>query len=91
MREERMTKFDFEFKTKLRLEQARFKRRKLELETQMKELETKYQLLEKEHDSKRKVMRTALDNDDFRSNQPVLETNQPSNGPQKERFLRLGR
>ena len=30
-REERIKKFDIEFKTKMRLEQARFERRKLEL------------------------------------------------------------
>ena len=35
-REERMKKFDIEFKTKMRLEQARFERRRLELEMQMK-------------------------------------------------------
>ena len=45
-REERMNKFDIEFATKMRLEQARFERRRLELEIQMKELETKHQLLE---------------------------------------------
>ena len=39
MREERMKKFDVEFETKMRLEQARFEWGKLELEMQMKELE----------------------------------------------------
>ena len=39
-REERMNKFDVEFETKMRLEQARFERRRLELEMHMKELET---------------------------------------------------
>ena len=34
-REERMKKFDIEFETKMRLEQARFERRRLELEMQM--------------------------------------------------------
>ena len=34
-REERKKKFDIEFKTKMRLEQARFERRGLELEMQM--------------------------------------------------------
>ena len=47
-REERMKKFDIEFKTNMRLEQAWFERRKLELEMQIKELETKHQLLEEE-------------------------------------------
>ena len=59
-REERMEKFDIEFKTKMRLEQARFERRRLELEMQMKELETKHQLLEEERELERKVKRTAL-------------------------------
>ena len=40
--EDRMTKFDIEYETKMRLEQARFERRRLELEMQMKELETNY-------------------------------------------------
>ena len=44
-REERMKKFNIEFETKMRLERAWFERRRLELEIQMKELETKHQLL----------------------------------------------
>ena len=36
-REERIKKFDNEFKTRMRLEKARFERRRLELEMQMKE------------------------------------------------------
>ena len=47
-REERMKNFDIEFETKMRLEQARFERRRLELEMQMKELETQHQLLEED-------------------------------------------
>ena len=66
-REERMKKFDIEFETKTRLEQARFERRRLELEMQMKELETKHQLLEEERELERKVKRTALENNDARS------------------------
>ena len=66
-REERTKKFDIEFKTKMRLEQARFERRKIELEIQMKERETKHQLLEGELELERKVKRTALENDDVRS------------------------
>ena len=84
-REERMKKFDIEFETKMRLEQARFERRKLELEMQMKELETKHQLLEEERELERKVKRTALENDDDRSQSTnmVLATNHPSTGPQR--------
>ena len=66
-REERMKKFNIKFETQLRLEQARFERMKLELEMQMKELETKHQLLEQERELERKVKRTALENDDARS------------------------
>ena len=54
-REEKMRKFDIEFKTKMRLDQARFQRRRLELEMQLKELETKHQLLEEERELERKV------------------------------------
>ena len=66
-REERMKKFDIEFEKKMRLEQARFERRRLELEMQMKELETKHQLLEEERELERKVKKPALENDDERS------------------------
>ena len=66
-REERMKKFNIKFETKMLLEQARFERRKLELEMQMKELETKQHLLEEERELERKVKRTALENDDVRS------------------------
>ena len=66
-REERMKKFDIEFDTKTQLEQARFRRRRLELEMQMKELETNHQLPEEERELERKVKRTALENDDGRS------------------------
>ena len=37
-REERMKKFNIEFETKMQLEQARFERRRIGLEMQMKEL-----------------------------------------------------
>ena len=66
-REERMKKFDVEFKTKMRLEQARFKWRSLELEIQMKELETKHHLLEEERELERKMKRTVIENNDARS------------------------
>ena len=66
-RVERMKKFDIEFETKMRLEQARFEGRRLELEMQMKELETKHQLLEEERELDRKVKRTAVENNDARS------------------------
>ena len=48
MREERLKKFNAEFKTKMRLEQARFERRKLEKEMQIREPKTKHQLPEEE-------------------------------------------
>ena len=64
--EERKEKFDIEFEIKMRLEQARFERRRLELEMQMKELETKHQVLEEERELERNVKRTALETDDAR-------------------------
>ena len=78
-REERMKKFDVEIKTKMRLEQARFERRRLELEMQMKELETKHQLLEEERELERKVKRTALENDDARSQSTGARDKSPFN------------
>ena len=66
-REEIIKKFDIDFNTKMRLEQARFKRRKLELEMQMKELETQHQQLEEEREIELKEKTTALENYDARS------------------------
>ena len=63
-REERVKKFDIEFKNKMRLEHARFERRKLEVVMQMKELETKRYLLEEELELELKVKRKTLENDD---------------------------
>ena len=85
-----MKKFDIEFKTKMPLEQARFERRKLELEMQKKELENKHQLLEEERELQRKVKRTALENDDAQDNQLVLKTNHPSTGLQKREMSQTG-
>ena len=66
-REERMKKFDIKFEIKMRMEQARFERRRLELETQMKELEVKRQLCEEDRELERKVKRTGLEIDDVHS------------------------
>ena len=84
-REERMKKFDIEFENKMRLEQARFERRKLELEMQMKELETKHQLLEEERELERKKKRTALENDDARSHSTGARDKSPFNWTPKKR------
>ena len=84
-REERMKKFDIEFETKMRLEQARFERWRLELETQMKELETKHQLLEEERELERKVKRTTLENDDGRSQSTGARDKSPLNWNPNER------
>ena len=84
-REERMKKFDIEFETKMRLEQARFEWRRLELEMQMKELETKHQLLEEERELERKVKRTALENDDARSQSTSARDKSPFNWTPKKR------
>ena len=80
-REERMKKFDIEFETKMRLEQARFEWRRLELEIQMKEMETKHQLLEEE----REVQKTALENDDGRSQSTGARDKSPFNWTAQKR------
>ena len=84
-REERMKKFDIEFETKMRLEQARFEWRKLELEMQMKELETKHQLLEEERELERKVKRTSLEDNDARSQSTGARDKSPFNWTPKKR------
>ena len=84
-REEKMKKTDIDFATKMRLEQARFERRKLELEMQMKEPETKHQLLEEERELVRKVKRTALENDDARSQSTGAQDESPFNWTPKKR------
>ena len=80
-----MKKFDIEFETKMQLEQARFERKRLELEMQMKELETKHQLLEEERELERKVTRTALENDDARSQSTSARDKSPFNWTPKKR------
>ena len=83
-REERMKKFDIEFETKMRLEQARFERRRLELEMPLK---TKHQLLEEERELERKVKRAALENDDARSQSTGARDQSPFNWTTKKRDL----
>ena len=78
-REERMKKFDIEFKTQIRLEQERFEWRRIELEMQLKELETKHKLLEEERKLERKVKRTALENDNARSQSTGAQDISPFN------------
>ena len=78
-RKDRMKKFDIEFETKMRLEQARLERRRLELEMQMKELETKHQLLEGKCELERKVKITTLENDDARSQSTGARDKSPFN------------
>ena len=80
-----MKKFDIEFETKMRLEQARFERRKLELEMQKKERETKHKLLEEEHELERKVKRTAIENEDARSQSTGARDKSPFNWTTKNR------
>ena len=64
-RNERMKKFDIDFETRLQLEQALSKRRKLEKETHLKDIETKQQLPEGEREIGCKVRVTASENDDI--------------------------
>ena len=80
-----MKKFDIEFETKMRLEQARFERRRLELEMQMKELESKHQLLEEERELERKEKRTALENNDARTQSTGARDKPPFNWTRKKR------
>ena len=84
-REDRMKNFDIEFETQMQLEQGRFERRRLELEMQMKELETKHQLLEEEREVERKVKRTALENKDARSQSTGARDKSPFNWTPKKR------
>ena len=84
-REEWLKKFDIEFETNMQLEQARFERRRLELEMRMKQLETKHQLLEEERELERKVKRTALENDDARSQSTGARDKSPLNWTPKKR------
>ena len=84
-REDMTKKFDVEFETKMQLEQARFERRKLELEMQMKELETKHQLIEEERELERKVKGTALENEDARSQSTSARDKSPFNWTPKKR------
>ena len=83
--EKRMKKFDIKFETKMRLEQARFEQRRLELEMQMEELEIKHQLLEEERELECKVKRTALENDDARSQSTGARDKPPFNWTPKKR------
>ena len=80
-----MKKFDIVFETKRRLEQARFECRRLELEMQMKKLETKHQLLKEELELERKVKRTDLENNDVRSRATTARDKSPSNSNPKNR------
>ena len=86
-RKERMKKIDIELKTKIGLEVPRFKGRRLGLEMQMKELKTKHQLLEKERELERKVMRLTLENDDVRSQSTSARDKSPFNWTPKTRSV----
>ena len=80
-----MKKLDVEFETNMRLEQAWFKRRRLELEMQMKEPETKHQLLEEKRELERKVKRTELENGDARLQSTSAQDKSPFNWTLKKR------
>ena len=74
----------------MQLEQARFERRRLELEMQMKELKSKHHLLEEERELERKVKRTALENDDIRSHSTSARDKSPFNWTQKRETSQCG-
>ena len=80
---QRMKKFDIKFKTRMRQEHERFKQKRLELEMQTKELETKHQLLEEERELERKVKRTALENDDLRFQSTSARDKSRLTGPKR--------
>ena len=84
-REEMINKLISNLKPRsMQLEQARFEQRRLELEMQLKETETKHRLLEEERQLERKVKRTALENDDIRSQSTTAQEKSPFNWtPQK--------
>ena len=88
--EQRMKKIDKKLKTKMRLEQARFGWRNLELEMQMKKLEIKHQLIEGERELERKVKRTVLESEDVRSQSTISRDIKFQLDPKEERYLRLG-
>ena len=69
----------------MRLEQERFEWMSLELEMQMKEMETKHQLMEEERELERKAKRTALENDDVRSQSTGARDKSPFNWTSKKR------
>ena len=91
--EERMAKFEIEFKTNTQLEQVQFERRKLELERQMKELDTNRHLLdtegrawaraETEEIIIRELMMSA-------PNQLSLQTSHPSAPPKRREKSKTG-
>ena len=90
-REERMKKkFDTKFETKMRSEQAPFEGTMLEQEMQLKELETKHQLLEEERELMLKVKRTTLENDDVRSQSTSARGKSPFNWISKKRDFSTG-
>ena len=85
-----MKKFDVQFETTMQLEQMRFERRRLEPEMQMKELETKHQLLEEARKLERKGKRTALENDDARAQLNGARDKSPFNWPQRREMSQTG-
>ena len=58
-----MKKINIDFETKLLLDQAQFEQRKLQLEMQMKEIETKRSLVEREGELEQERRNMKLEND----------------------------
>ena len=84
-REERTKKFEIELETKMQLEQARFELRWRKWEMQLKELETKHQVLEEDRELERKVKKKALENDDVPSQSTSARDKSPFNWAPKKR------
>ena len=71
----------------MRQQQVRFQRRKLELEMQMSELETKHHLLEEDLELERKVKRKAIENDDVHSQSTCARDKSRFNWTTKKRDI----
>ena len=80
-----MKEFEIEFERKLQIERAQFDQKRLELETQMQELEMQHQLRQKEQDLERQLQKTALEKDDLLSQSTKARDKSPFNWTSKGR------
>ena len=85
-RNERMRKINIEFESILQPKQVRFDWKTLERLMQLKELEAKQQLLKKERELARKLMKTALENDNLSQSDSPLDKSSFNWTPNKSNF-----